>query len=123
MAHACLLAESIGALVFIDPPRYEWGEKTEVHMGPIHSAVQLVELPISLGPCNSHDCNYFYLSPSAHRQLKQRERAQLGPCRSVLPAPNPSTEGAALSIDVCADNRYIDSTARSIDGTDRSIAL
>ena len=47
---------------------------------------------------------------------------QLGPCQSVLPAPNPSTDGAGWSIDGSANNESIDSAVCSVDGADWSIA-
>ena len=40
---------------------------------------------------------------------------QLGPFQSVLPALNPSTNGAACSIDCCADNGSTDSAVQSVD--------
>ena len=46
----------------------------------------------------------------------------IGPCQSILPAPNPSTLGAVRSIDGYANKGSTDSAARSIDGADRSIA-
>ena len=41
---------------------------------------------------------------------------ELGPCQSVLPALNPSIDGAGQPIDGYANNGSIDSAARSVSG-------
>ena len=71
-----------------------------------------------------HHCRTTFTRPSvsSHGLLKQWWNKQLGPCQSVLPAPNPSTDGTTRSIHGCANNGSNDRAARSVDAADRSIA-
>ena len=97
----------------------------EVYIQPVGDLVlpcNTFRMLVSLRPTAATYVNQFYPSPSTHEHLKQRERAKLGPCQSVLAIPKQSTESAARSIDGCPNNGSIDRAARSIHCPNRSIA-
>ena len=84
---------------------------------------QYLKLLISLRPCHSQACNSLLPFLQCIWTVEATIKLATWPLQ-IHPAcmpKNPSTDGAARSVDGCAYNRSIDSSAQLVDSTDQSM--